>query len=125
MEGEDYLGMKEVAEKTGLAASTIRYYDQQFSEYLGIERGAGRRRRFSPQALERLAVVHRMLKEEGLSIRQVRQALAGDAPSQPGLNQCLAQIQALGEEVASLRAQVAELKDIQRRTLGLIDGLTS
>ncbi len=120
-------GIKEVSEKTGLPASTIRYYDQQFSEFLGVKRGAGRRRLFTPQAVERLLTVQRMLKEEGLSLRQVRQALAGGAPpAAPAgeLAQCQAEIARLKAQVAELERKVNDLKEIQRRTLALVEGLT-
>lgn len=33
------MSLKEVVERTGIPAATIRYYDQQFEEYLGITRG--------------------------------------------------------------------------------------
>jgi DNA-binding transcriptional MerR regulator len=120
-------GIKEVAQKTGLPASTIRYYDQQFSEFLDVKRGAGRRRLFTPQAVERLLAVQRMLKEEGLSMRQVRQALGGPAaPSAApgGLAACQLEIDQLQNRVSELEHKVDELKDIQKRTLALVGSLT-
>lgn len=119
-------GIKEVAQKTGLPASTIRYYDQQFSDYLEVKRGAGRRRMFTPQAVERLMAVQRMLKEEGLSLRQVRQALSGQgtAATAPGDSaEWHAELGRLKRQVADLERQVEELKEIQRRTLTLVDSL--
>lgn len=119
-------GIKEVAQKTGLPASTIRYYDQQFSDYLDVKRGAGRRRMFSPQAVDRLMMVQRMLKEEGLSLRQVRQALSGQGPtaSPPGeFTEWQAELRRLQGRVGDLERQVDELKEIQRRTLALVDNL--
>jgi DNA-binding transcriptional MerR regulator len=120
-------GIKEVSQKTGLPASTIRYYDQQFSEFLDVKRGAGRRRLFTPQAVERLLAVQRMLKEEGLSLRQVRQALGGQAASSAapeGLAACQSEINRLKNQVAELERKMDELKDIQKRTLTLVDSLT-
>lgn len=120
-------GIKEVSQKTGLPASTIRYYDQQFSEFLDVKRGAGRRRLFTPQAIERLLAVQRMLKEEGLSLRQVRQALGGQAapPAAPeGLAACQPEIDRLKHQVAELERKMDELRDIQKRTLALVDSLT-
>ena len=124
-------GIKEVAQKTGLPASTIRYYDQQFSEFLDVKRGAGRRRLFTDQAIERLLAVQRMLKEEGLSLRQVRQALGGgvSSPALPGdmpggLAECKTEIARLKRQVADLERKLDDLKDIQKRTLALVDGLT-
>lgn len=124
---DNYLGIQQVAQKTGLAASAIRYYDQQFEEYLGVERGPGRRRRFSPKSVQRLMEVHRLLKEKGLSVRQVRQTISGNPPlGAAGAAGAAGQqeIAELKKEVEALKKQVHELADIQRRTLALVDGLT-
>ena len=122
-----YLGIREVAQSTGIAPSTIRFYDQQFEEYLKVKRGPGRRRLFTPDTLERLINLHRLLKEEGLSIRQARQVLAGEgteALSPGNSGRFETEIKRLDDEVSSLKKQVQELKDIQLRTLTLVDGLT-
>ena len=128
-DSQELMGIKEVAERTGLPASTIRYYDQQFSDYLGVKRGAGRRRLFTPQSVERLLELQRMLKEEGLSLRQVRQRISGSAPASPAgpssaeLARCLQEIDELRSRLSILERQVAELKEIQERTLSLVDRL--
>ena len=122
------LSLKEVVARTGITAATIRYYDQQFEEYLGITRGAGRRRLFDAGSLERLKELRRLLKDEGLSIRQARKLLSEDGNGVSAAGQ----LEALRSEVIALRAkvrfleeQVNRLKDIQSRTLSLVDGLTN
>ena len=127
--------IKEAARRTGLPASTIRFYDQQFEEFLAVKRGAGRRRLFTPEAVQRLLDIQRLLKDEGLSLRQTRQALAGQgsvpAASAPGEPSPPAQVEELRAEVESLRAEVRalekrqrDLKEIQERTLALVGSLT-
>lgn len=128
------LTIQEVARRTGLPPSTIRYYDQQFEEFLGIGRGNGRRRLFSPEAVERLLRVQGLLKDQGLSLRQARQALSdpglapGAAPALAGRDQELAELRAevngLKAEVAALERRLRDLKEIQERTLTLVAGLT-
>lgn len=120
--------IKQVVAATGLPAATIRYYDQQFEEYLGVSRGAGRRRLFSPQAVDKLLELRRLLKEQGLSLRQARQALGNEAPAAAAAPQDLAalkaEVAALKAQVATLEEQVSRLREIQSRTLALVDGLT-
>ncbi|MFH1035484.1 MAG: MerR family transcriptional regulator [Pseudomonadota bacterium] len=128
--------IKEAARRTGLPASTIRYYDQQFEEFLAVKRGAGRRRLFTPAAVQRLLDIQRLLKEEGLSLRQTRLALAGQgalaAPEAPAVEPlAVAQVESLRGEVESLRGEVRslekrlrDLKEIQERTLALVASLT-
>ncbi|MCB2193309.1 MAG: MerR family transcriptional regulator [Deltaproteobacteria bacterium] len=120
------MSLKEVVERTGIPAATIRYYDQQFEEYLGITRGAGRRRLFSQESLKRLNELRRLLKEEGLSLRQARKVLSSDggASTAAGQDALKAEVEALRRQVKSLEEQVNRLKEIQSRTLALVDGLT-
>lgn len=117
---DGFYTVAQVARQTGLAASTIRYYDQQFEEYLALRRGPGRRRLFDDGAVERLQTVRELLKERGLSLRQARQSLGGEgmanAPSE--------KLRALEERVAVLEGHVRDLKQIQTRTLALVDLLT-
>lgn len=127
-DGGPLFGIKEVAERTGLPPSTIRYYDQQFGDYLEVQRGSGRRRLFSPQAVERLLSVQSMLKEEGLSLRQVRQRLSGAGPeparaAQSGeLARCREEMARLEERVNILEKKMSDLLEIQKRTLALVGG---
>ncbi len=124
---EKYMSIKDVAEKSGIGASTIRYYDQQFEDYLQIKRGNGRRRLFTADSVERLMTLHRLLKEQGLSIRQARQALSGKglgAAAGQSLGSIELEMAGLKSEVEGLKRQVAELKEIQVRTLALLDNLT-
>ncbi|MBI5521284.1 MAG: MerR family transcriptional regulator [Desulfarculus sp.] len=136
--GEQETGLvtiKEAARRTGLPASTIRFYDQQFEEFLAVKRGAGRRRLFTPQAVQRLLDIQRLLKDEGLSLRQTRQALAGQgAPAVPAVAaapEAVGQVESLRAEVESLRGEVRslerrlkDLKEIQERTLALVGSIT-
>jgi len=121
------MSLKEVVAQTGIPAATIRYYDQQFEEYLGITRGAGRRRMFDLGSLRRLTELRRLLKDEGLSIRQARKLLSGDGQgvSAAGQIEALrAEVQALSAKVNSLENQLKSLKEIQSSTISLVEGLT-
>lgn len=111
----------QVSQKTGIAASTIRYYDQQFEEYLALKRGAGRRRLFDDEAIKRLKKIRTLLKDKGLSVRQTRKSLAGGEMPVAGSDR----IAELEQKVAALEEQVRELRGIQARTLALVDKLTS
>jgi DNA-binding transcriptional MerR regulator len=118
--------MTQVVHKTGLPASTIRYYDQQLGEYLNIGRSKGRQRAFGPNSVELLLQVHQWLKNEGLSLRQVRQRLAGkdESPENPKLAALAARQQQTERQVEEMRKEINELKDIQQRALNIIMNLT-
>ena len=122
---EKSLSIAQVVEITGLPASTIRYYDQQFGEFLGIRRGAGRRRDFSRQSVELLLKVRSWLNDEGLSLRQVRARLdQGEGPvSHEAAADQRQDMERMVQEMRELRRQLDELKDIQQKTLNILSGL--
>ncbi len=107
---ERWLSITEVAKATGLKVSTIRYYDQQFEGLLGVKRAEGRKRLFPPEAVEKIKQIRHMLKDQGMSIRQVREVLGGGSLPGP-----------VHEELAKLKAEVDELKEVLRRVLDLVE----
>ncbi len=117
-------GIKEVAQRSGLPQATIRYYDQQFEDYLDLKRGPGRKRLFDAGSLERLQNLRRWLKDEGLSVRQVRSMLTGGGQAGPAGDQALAkEVADLRARVAQLERQISELREISHRALGLLEGI--
>jgi MerR family redox-sensitive transcriptional activator SoxR len=64
----------EVAERSGLAASAIRFYERQ--GLLRAERTAGGQRRFRRDMLRRIAFI-RIAQRVGLSLDEIVEALAG------------------------------------------------
>jgi DNA-binding transcriptional MerR regulator len=117
-------GIKEVAERSGLPQATIRYYDQQFEDYLDLKRGPGRKRLFDAGSLERLQNLRRWLKEEGLSVRQVRTRLSGGGQVGPMGDQALhKELADLRARVGQLEQQMSELREISHRALSLLEGI--
>ncbi len=123
------IGMAEAAERTGLTPGRIRYYDQQFGAYLAIPRGPGGRRYFDQAALERLATVVRLLKKEGLSIKQARNYLesaGGDPQAAVPATQIedLAQgMKTLGRDLERLQSNLTGLQDVVSRLVNMVAGL--
>lgn len=127
---EDKISMAEAARRTGLTAGRIRYYDQQFAKYLDIPRGAGGRRYFDEASLERLQTVLKLLKDDGLSIKQAQGFLglsdeAAPAGAAPGarLEATDRQIEALTEELARVKRDHAELRAVVTRLVSMVAGL--
>jgi MerR family transcriptional regulator, redox-sensitive transcriptional activator SoxR len=71
------LTIGEVAERSGLAASAIRFYEQRGLVY--AERGEGGQRRFRRDVLRRIAFI-RIAQRVGLSLEEIASALAGLPP---------------------------------------------
>lgn len=70
----ELLTIGELGARSGLAPSALRFYESQ--GLLPAERSAGRQRRYPRSALRRLAFI-RSAQWVGLSLDEVREALAG------------------------------------------------
>ena len=79
-----YYSIGEVAKMTGIAISTLRYYDRE-GMFPGMERSRGGIRVFSDKEVNTLRIVE-CLKTAGMSIKEIREFLAwcqeGDASLQ-------------------------------------------
>ena len=107
------LSVGEVAERAGLAASAVRFYEAQ--GLIGAERSDSGHRRFRRDVLRRLAFI-RVAQRVGLTLEEIAEALAG-----------------LPQERAPTKAEWSRLSRGWRARLderialleGLRDGLTS
>jgi MerR family transcriptional regulator, redox-sensitive transcriptional activator SoxR len=71
--GEALLSIGEMAERTGVAPSALRFYEAE--GLLTSTRTSGRQRRYPRSALRRVAFV-RVAQRVGLSLDEIREALA-------------------------------------------------
>lgn len=82
MRTTDLLTVSEVAERSGLAPSALRFYER--TGLIAARRTSGNQRRFERSVLRRLAFI-RAARNVGLSLEEVRDALAvlpgGRAPT--------------------------------------------
>ena len=95
-----------VAERTGLAPSTLRYYERR-----GLIAAVGRhglRRQFDPDVVERLALIS-LARSAGFSLDEARLMLATDGP--PRVDR------------AMLAARADDLDETIRRLSAMRDGL--
>jgi MerR family transcriptional regulator, redox-sensitive transcriptional activator SoxR len=70
---EDMLSIGEVAERTGVSVSALRFYETE--RLISSERSAGGQRRFGREVLRRIAFV-RVAQQIGLSLDEIAGALA-------------------------------------------------
>ena len=73
MDGGDLLPIGEVARRAGVAASALRYYEEE--GLVAAVRPAGGQRRYPRSVLRRLAFV-RAAQNVGLTLDEIREALA-------------------------------------------------
>jgi MerR family transcriptional regulator, redox-sensitive transcriptional activator SoxR len=69
----ELLSIGEVAERTGVAVSALRFYDAE--GFIASDRSRGGQRRFSREVLRRIAFI-RVAQTIGLTLDEIREALA-------------------------------------------------
>jgi MerR family redox-sensitive transcriptional activator SoxR len=109
----DLLSIGEVAARSGLAASALRYYEDQ--GLISATRTAGGARRYPRSVLRRLAVV-RAARNVGLSLPEIRSALATLPTERPPTTTDWARLSSDWRD--RLDEQIAALQQLR-------DGLTS
>ncbi|OBH09818.1 helix-turn-helix domain-containing protein [Mycobacterium sp. E3247] len=101
------LTIGEVARRAGVAATTLRYYEQ-----IGLVPAPGRlggQRRYDDSVLDRLEVI-RLCKSAGFALEEIQLLFADDAPGRPASRALaeakLAEIDAQMESLARARAVI-------------------
>ena len=65
----------EVSRLVGIPKYTLRYWEQQFSEFLTPNRTNGGHRRFTEKDMKRIKQIKELLKDKGYSIRGAKKRL--------------------------------------------------
>ena len=110
---DEWLAIGDVASRTGVAPSALRFYERE--GLIASERSDGRQRRFSREVLRRVAFI-RVAQRVGLTLDEIRDALASlprdHAPTKadwarlsrswrPRLDEQIAVLQRLRDELTS------------------------
>ena len=72
-QSEDVLSIGEVAERTGVTISALRFYESE--GLISSTRSGGGQRRFAREVLRRIAFI-RIAQQVGLALDEIREALA-------------------------------------------------
>ncbi len=72
----------ELAEELGIAQHILRYWETRFPQLRPLQR-AGNRRYYRPDDVALAKRIHRLLNQDGYTIRGVQQVLGGRAEASP------------------------------------------
>jgi transposase-like protein len=73
------LSIDQVSQMTGVKKTTLRYWEKEFSEYLKPDRTDTKRRQYSLQEVEKVAVLKQLIEEEKYKSAGVRLKLGLNA----------------------------------------------
>ena len=66
------LSIDQVSQMTGVKKTTLRYWEKEFSDYLKPERSDTKRRQYSLEEVEKVAVLKQLIEEEKYKSAGVR-----------------------------------------------------
>ncbi|MDR1395643.1 MAG: MerR family transcriptional regulator [Deltaproteobacteria bacterium] len=78
------LSIDQVSQMTGVKKTTLRYWEKEFSDYLKPERSETKRRQYSLEEVEKVAVLRQLIEEEKYKSAGVRLKLGlENTPARP------------------------------------------
>jgi len=81
MDGEYFVSINDVAKRLSVPAHTLRYWEKQFPTAIRPTTGAGGRRYYRPETVEKLVVIKDLLYSRGMTIAGVKKLIHdGDLP---------------------------------------------
>ncbi|MBR2342073.1 MAG: MerR family transcriptional regulator [Alphaproteobacteria bacterium] len=81
MENEYFASINEVSTRLGVPAHTLRYWEKQFPTAIRPTTGAGGRRYYRTETVERLTIIKELLYTRGMTIAGVKKLFRdGDFP---------------------------------------------
>lgn len=101
------MDISEVAQRTGLPSSTVRFYEKK--GLITAISAAGERRRFAPDVLDQLALIA-LGQAGGLSLDEIQAMLPADAAPQVDRQVLLAKAEQIDATVKRLRAMSKGLR---------------
>ena len=89
--GEYFIAINEVAKRLGVPAHTLRYWEKQFPNAIRPVTGAGNRRYYRADTVEKIETIKSLLYDKGMTIAGVKKILhngsfgeeMGEAKKQP------------------------------------------
>ncbi|MFG2227833.1 MerR family transcriptional regulator [Streptomyces sp. NPDC048644] len=118
MRGQEAWRIGQLADRTGVSARSLRYYEQQ--GLLRAERDANGYRRYRPEAADTVLRIRELLAT-GLSTDAIRELLPC-AQGGPGLQSCAFSCGVVEGQLARLDVEIAELLR-RREALGRYAGV--
>ena len=85
MDAEYFVSINEVAKRLNVPAHTLRYWEKQFPTAIRPTTGAGGRRYYRPETVDRLNIIKDLLYTRGMTIAGVKKLIHdGDLPKSSG-----------------------------------------
>jgi DNA-binding transcriptional MerR regulator len=108
--------IKEVALQFGIKESTLRFWEKNFDEISPQKNGNGTRQ-YQKKDIEAIRVIHRLLKEQGLTLTGAKQKLKDNKGDIVNHEKVCTQLKLIRSELVSLIDALNALDD-KEKTVG-------
>jgi DNA-binding transcriptional MerR regulator len=115
----------DVARRTGIPVTTLRFFEKELPGLFHPRKTAGGHRRYAEQDVARFAAVRRLTAQEGLGLSEVRRVLSSRGDAEPlrertdtlarALERCEIALADLTSRVERIEARLQELIPVRRR----------
>ena len=75
MDNEYFVSINDVSKRLSVPAHTLRYWEKQFTNAIRPVTGAGGRRYYRPETVEKISVIRDLLYKNGLTIAGVKKLI--------------------------------------------------
>lgn len=123
---ENYFTTKEASERLGMDSSLLRYYCNQFENFIPIKKTEKGYRLFTEQNITELQSIFDLMKDRGMTVKQVSYYLNEHGlsmkkwdvpyPSLRDLESLTDLMMKMQQEMGDLREETKSFKDMQRET---------
>lgn len=107
------VSIADVSRRTGIPASTLRFYEREMPGLFWIHKTPGGHRRYTAGDIERFTTIRRLTETEALPLAEVRRVLASRGDHEPlreEVSRLRSDQQEAGWAAAELARRVAELE---------------
>ncbi len=104
-----YYRMREVAEIIGLPPSTLRFWESKFT-VINPRRNQGGQRLYTPADIEKLRMVHFLVKEKGLKLEAAQEELSGNSSGVSRRFEALSRLRSVRSRLEQLHKALQSLK---------------
>lgn len=112
MDKEYFASINEVSKRLSIPAHTLRYWEKQFPVAIRPTTGAGGRRYYRAETVERLVVIRDLLYKRGLTIAGVKKLLRDGALPKSADEFMQSSVDVGTDANVSLNAKAVEAKEI-------------
>lgn len=112
MDKEYFASINEVSKRLSIPAHTLRYWEKQFPVAIRPTTGAGGRRYYRAETVERLVVIRDLLYKRGLTIAGVKKLLRDGALPKSADEFMQSSVDVGTDANVSLNAKTVEAKEI-------------